>query len=266
MHDWMCCPQGCLHYRMCVWSHTPFHPTPACSLSRRCTHDLPTLLVCAHTHILQHPSPTHTNLLYHTLLPPPSPLETRPPSRPSQAAAGGTHSMALTSTGRTFIWGRASYGRLGLGDNAKDHYSPVELMLPGGHERWRVAAIACGGRHTMCLAVPVRDAPGEGAEERLDRASVPQRAAGGEGIGARAAAQQQQQVALNRAGSSGNGGLPMSPMRRPMSAGSSGEAAAAAAVGALSLSRAGSRAIGVGGSGGGGRPPAALALAQVWGT
>lgn len=73
-----------------------------------------------------------------------------------QAAAGGTHTMALSNTGRLFIWGRGSYGRLGL-PSQRDHYHPVECHLPGGHERWRVAAVAAGGRHSMCLAVPFRD-------------------------------------------------------------------------------------------------------------
>jgi hypothetical protein len=62
-----------------------------------------------------------------------------------QVAAGGTHSCAVTSSGRMFIWGRASYGRLGLGGGAKDVYSPVEVALPGGHERWKVAAATAGG-------------------------------------------------------------------------------------------------------------------------
>lgn len=77
---------------------------------------------------------------------------------PTQVAAGGTHSLCLTATGRIFTWGRGSYGRLGLG-KVKDCYSPVECILPGGHERWRIAAITCGGRHSMCLAVPLREGP-----------------------------------------------------------------------------------------------------------
>ena len=49
-----------------------------------------------------------------------------------QVAAGGTHTMALTSEGRIFVWGRASYGRLGLGNMVKsDQYLPVECQLPG---------------------------------------------------------------------------------------------------------------------------------------
>lgn len=62
----------------------------------------------------------------------------------AQVAAGGTHSLAVTSTGRMFIWGRASYGRLGLGSGGKDCYSPVEAALPGGHERWKIAAATAG--------------------------------------------------------------------------------------------------------------------------
>jgi alpha-tubulin suppressor-like RCC1 family protein len=62
----------------------------------------------------------------------------------AQVAAGGTHSLAVTSAGRMFIWGRGSYGRLGLGAGAKDAYAPVEAALPGGHERWRIAAATAG--------------------------------------------------------------------------------------------------------------------------
>lgn len=67
-----------------------------------------------------------------------------PPPLALQVAAGGTHSLAVTSTGRMFIWGRASYGRLGLGSGGKDCYSPVEAALPGGHERWKIAAATAG--------------------------------------------------------------------------------------------------------------------------
>ena len=36
----------------------------------------------------------------------------------------------LSSEGRIFVWGRGSFGRLGSGTE-KDHYSPVEVFLPG---------------------------------------------------------------------------------------------------------------------------------------
>ncbi len=50
--------------------------------------------------------------------------------RAVQASCGGTHTMALTDTGRLFVWGRASFGRLGLGSE-RDALSPVEVFLPG---------------------------------------------------------------------------------------------------------------------------------------
>lgn len=70
-----------------------------------------------------------------------------------QASCGGTHTMVLTAEGRIFGWGRGSFGRLGTGFE-KDCHSPVEVFLPGGPERWRVISVACGGRHTMALALP----------------------------------------------------------------------------------------------------------------
>ncbi|KAI8473148.1 MAG: regulator of chromosome condensation 1/beta-lactamase-inhibitor protein II [Monoraphidium minutum] len=197
-----------------------------------------------------------------------------------QVAAGGTHSMALTSTGRTFIWGRASYGRLGLGDGARDHYSPIELALPGGHERWRVAAITCGGRHSMCLAVPLRDAPGGGEGEAAEAAPQQRGRTGGGGGGGpqvqfedagggRAAGPQQPPPRPPSAAGVPPPVSPLSPLRRPASSGGAGFSAAAAngaanggggdggaapALAALSLSRAGSRSLDV---------AAAATLAQV---
>jgi len=53
-------------------------------------------------------------------------------------------SLCVTSGGRMFIWGRASYGRLGLGRDARDAYAPVEVQLPGGHQRWKIAAATAG--------------------------------------------------------------------------------------------------------------------------
>ena len=38
--------------------------------------------------------------------------------------------MVLSSEGRIFVWGRGSFGRLGSGTE-KDHYSPMEVFLPG---------------------------------------------------------------------------------------------------------------------------------------
>ncbi|CAD7696720.1 unnamed protein product [Ostreobium quekettii] len=73
-----------------------------------------------------------------------------------QAAAGGSHTACLTDQGRMFIWGRGSFGRLGTG-SLKDTYRPCEVSLPGGHWRWKVIAICCGGRHCLCLVLPVNE-------------------------------------------------------------------------------------------------------------
>ncbi len=48
-----------------------------------------------------------------------------------QVAAGGTHTLALSSTGRIFVWGRGAFGRLGTGME-QDLYAPAEVLLPGG--------------------------------------------------------------------------------------------------------------------------------------
>ncbi|CAL5222769.1 g5181 [Coccomyxa viridis] len=76
-----------------------------------------------------------------------------PETRIVQASCGGTHTMVLSSEGRIFVWGRGSFGRLGSGTE-KDHYSPVEVFLPGGPDRWRVICCAAGGRHNLVLAMP----------------------------------------------------------------------------------------------------------------
>lgn len=49
------------------------------------------------------------------------------PLTPPQLAAGGTHTMALTSGARIFIWGRGSFGRLGMAADTRDMYHPVEV-------------------------------------------------------------------------------------------------------------------------------------------
>lgn len=70
-----------------------------------------------------------------------------------EASCGGTHTMVVTDDGRAFIWGRGAFGRLGTG-NERDFYSPVEVKLPGGPERWRILSGAVGGRHSFVLALP----------------------------------------------------------------------------------------------------------------
>ena len=69
---------------------------------------------------------------------------------------GGSHSCALTRDGRVVSWGRATYGRLGrvVDPDAASCGVPGVVVFPplpdGG--RWRVFALACGGRHTLAAA------------------------------------------------------------------------------------------------------------------
>ena len=70
-----------------------------------------------------------------------------------EASCGGTHTVVVTDDGRVFTWGRGSFGRLGTATE-RNHYSPVEVKLPGGPERWWIISAAAGGRHTLVLAVP----------------------------------------------------------------------------------------------------------------
>ena len=69
---------------------------------------------------------------------------------------GGSHSCALTRDGRVLSWGRATYGRLGrvVDPDASSCGVPGVVVFPplpdGG--RWRVFALACGGRHTLAAA------------------------------------------------------------------------------------------------------------------
>lgn len=71
----------------------------------------------------------------------------------SQAACGGSHTMALTDKGRMFVWGRCSNGRMGFATQSTVEL-PQEIQLPGGAQRWHPICITAGGRHSMCMALP----------------------------------------------------------------------------------------------------------------
>lgn len=84
----------------------------------------------------------------------------------TEVSCGGTHTLCLTQEGRVFVFGRADYGRLGLGDGVtKDLYVPMEVPMPGGNSFWKVISVSAGGRHSICLALPDR------SDEETDRRS-----------------------------------------------------------------------------------------------
>ncbi|KAL9226551.1 hypothetical protein vseg_002351 [Gypsophila vaccaria] len=78
-----------------------------------------------------------------------------------QVSCGGTHSVALTSDGRIFSYGRGDHGRLGYGKKVTTgHPMEVPINLPspnntdddensGGH--WQAKLVGCGGRHTLAI-------------------------------------------------------------------------------------------------------------------
>ena len=62
-------------------------------------------------------------------------------------AGGGSHSLALTSTGAVYAWGDNSAGQLGVGSGTPSSTTPIQVPLPGG----RAFAIAAGENHSMAL-------------------------------------------------------------------------------------------------------------------
>ncbi len=63
------------------------------------------------------------------------------------AAAGGSHSLAVTSTGQVLAWGYNGYGELGDGTTTQSDV-PVTVKLPAGT---KVTAAAAGGSHSLVL-------------------------------------------------------------------------------------------------------------------
>ena len=65
----------------------------------------------------------------------------------TSVSAGGSHTLALTSTGAVFAWGRNADGQLGDGSTT-DSAVPVPVRLPAGVT---VIAIAAGAGHSVAL-------------------------------------------------------------------------------------------------------------------
>jgi len=63
-------------------------------------------------------------------------------------AAGGEHSLALTSTGRVLAWGSNSAGQLGNPGVGESSNLPVPVLLPPGAT---VTGIAAGGDHSLAV-------------------------------------------------------------------------------------------------------------------
>ncbi|HEX9625196.1 MAG TPA: hypothetical protein VF979_12520, partial [Streptosporangiaceae bacterium] len=65
----------------------------------------------------------------------------------TKVAAGGRHTLALTSTGSVLTWGRGSWGQLGNGGKASRDV-PVSARLPAGD---KVTAVSAGGGFSLAL-------------------------------------------------------------------------------------------------------------------
>ncbi|KAF6137255.1 hypothetical protein GIB67_036292 [Kingdonia uniflora] len=79
-----------------------------------------------------------------------------------QVSCGGTHSVALTRDGRMFSFGRGDHGRLGYGRKVTTGHPmevPINLPPPSNLSEnssvgsWCAKLVACGGRHTLAVAV-----------------------------------------------------------------------------------------------------------------
>ena len=70
----------------------------------------------------------------------------------TQIAAGGEHSLALTSTGQVYAFGKNSYGQLGNATNNRAEAAnptPTQVVLPGASGP--VTRVAAGFEHSLAL-------------------------------------------------------------------------------------------------------------------
>ncbi|HAT50861.1 MAG TPA: hypothetical protein DCS88_11065, partial [Alphaproteobacteria bacterium] len=65
------------------------------------------------------------------------------------ASSGGAHSVALSSEGQAFAWGKGESGALGLGA-MENEWGPQLMKLAAS---MRVRQVSCGSRHTALLAI-----------------------------------------------------------------------------------------------------------------
>ncbi len=69
------------------------------------------------------------------------------PDKISSVSCGESHTMAITTHGELYVWGRNTYGQLGLG---KSHYGDI-YALPQKIDLHNVCMVSCGGAHTMAI-------------------------------------------------------------------------------------------------------------------
>ena len=65
----------------------------------------------------------------------------------TQVECGGEHTVALSSNGEVFTWGRNSFGELGHGDT-KERHVPTKVESLSGK---RIVKVACGTNHTVAV-------------------------------------------------------------------------------------------------------------------
>jgi alpha-tubulin suppressor-like RCC1 family protein len=65
-------------------------------------------------------------------------------------SAGTSHSMAVTSDGKVYVWGAGSSGQLGTGATSNS-YAPVAVSTAGVLAGKSIVAIAAGGGHSLAL-------------------------------------------------------------------------------------------------------------------
>ena len=67
----------------------------------------------------------------------------------TDVSCGYKHSMALTSDGHVYTWGKGKHGRLGH-DDAANKFTPARIS-PDAFGGARIAGIAAGGHHSAAV-------------------------------------------------------------------------------------------------------------------
>lgn len=67
----------------------------------------------------------------------------------AKICCGSSYSVALTSNGEVYSWGKGNFGRLGHG-SSEDQTTPMLLKFFKGH---RIVDVACGSGDAQTLAV-----------------------------------------------------------------------------------------------------------------